>query len=107
MATYSAIKLLGSLPKFILSESGHIAGIVNPSSKKKYGHWTNDKAPANPNEWFDAAISHSSSWWLSWLDWLKPYSGEKKASSGKLGNDQFQPIEDAPGSYVSATAPVV
>ncbi|MDR1365682.1 MAG: class I poly(R)-hydroxyalkanoic acid synthase [Holosporales bacterium] len=106
-ATYSAMKLLGSAPKFILSESGHIAGIVNPPSKKKYGHWTNDKAPTNPSEWFDAAISHNSSWWLSWLDWLKPYSGGKKASSSKLGNGQFQPIEDAPGRYVNTTAPVV
>jgi polyhydroxyalkanoate synthase len=26
---------------FVLSESGHIAGIVNPPSKKKYGHYTN------------------------------------------------------------------
>ena len=33
------------LPKdktFILSESGHIAGIVNPPSKDKYGHYLND-----------------------------------------------------------------
>ena len=26
---------------FIVSQSGHIAGIVNPPSKNKYGHYTN------------------------------------------------------------------
>jgi polyhydroxyalkanoate synthase subunit PhaC len=34
---------MGSKDKtFILSESGHIAGIVNPPGKDKYGHYTND-----------------------------------------------------------------
>jgi polyhydroxyalkanoate synthase len=102
MATYSAVKLLGNVQKFILSESGHIAGIVNPPSKQKYGHWTNKKKPFDPIEWFDTATSHSTSWWLSWLDWLKQYSGTLKPSSHILGNDCYAPTEDAPGSYASA-----
>ncbi len=42
VASYDGIQQMGSRSKtFILSESGHIAGIVNPPTKKKYGHYTN------------------------------------------------------------------
>ena len=42
-SSYRGMRKMGSKDKtFILSESGHIAGIVNPPSKKKYGHYMND-----------------------------------------------------------------
>ncbi len=42
-ASFNGIRQMGSKDKtFILSQSGHIAGIVNPPSKGKYGHYTND-----------------------------------------------------------------
>ncbi len=42
-SSFNGIAQMGSKDKtFILSESGHIAGIVNPPGKKKYGHYTND-----------------------------------------------------------------
>ena len=43
--------------RFVLSSSGHIAGIVNPPSKKAK-HWTNDLTPPDPDAWrADLAIS--------------------------------------------------
>jgi polyhydroxyalkanoate synthase len=48
--SFNGIKQMGSTDKtFILSESGHIAGIINPPSKGKYGHYTNEaRWPAIP-----------------------------------------------------------
>jgi polyhydroxyalkanoate synthase len=34
-----------------LAGSGHIAGVVNPPSAKKYQHWTNPALPATLGEW--------------------------------------------------------
>ena len=51
-SSYRGIRQMGSKDKtFILSESGHIAGIVNPPSKKKYGHYTNADWPDDPDDW--------------------------------------------------------
>src|SRR6056297_911893 len=45
-SSYAGFRKMGSRSKtFMLSESGHIAGIINPPSKKKYGHYTNDDWP--------------------------------------------------------------
>ena len=40
-STYAAVNLYNGQVKFVLSASGHIAGIVNPPDAKKYCYWTN------------------------------------------------------------------
>ena len=45
-STYAATQLYEGPVKFVLSASGHIAGVVNPPGSK-YGHWENDKQPAD------------------------------------------------------------
>jgi polyhydroxyalkanoate synthase len=58
---------MGSKNKtFVLSESGHIAGIVNPPSKKKYGHYTNEDVSGTPEEWLAGADYNEGSWWPRW-----------------------------------------
>src|SRR5690606_13771607 len=56
---------LGSTDKtFVVSESGHIAGIVNPPSKKKYGHFLSEAGfGGTPDDWMAAARRHDGSWW--------------------------------------------
>ena len=46
--TYKGAKYLGGPVRFVLGGSGHIAGIVNPPSAKKYHYWTNDACPSRP-----------------------------------------------------------
>ncbi len=101
-SSYRGMRRMGSDDKtFILSESGHIAGIVNPPSKKKYGHYLNDDWPENPAEWQAAAEFHEGTWWFHWDDWLAPRSG-KKVPARIPGADGRPVLCPAPGTYVTA-----
>jgi len=85
--------------RFILAESGHIAGIINPPAQKKRGYWTNESATKDPEEWFAGATKHEGSWWVDWVPWLEKRSG-KLVAPPSLGNADFPPLMDAPGTYV-------
>jgi polyhydroxyalkanoate synthase len=94
---------MGSKDKtFILSESGHIAGIVNPPSKKKYGHYTNDDVTLAPQEWKEAATFNQGSWWPRWEAWLKTRSGGS-VPARQIGDSGVKEIVPAPGTYVKAS----
>ena len=101
-SVYKGALRMGSQDKsFILSESGHIAGIVNPPSKKKYGHYTNDAWVATPEEWQAGARFTEGSWWERWGKWLSKHSG-KKVKARPLGcRNPEQILGPAPGEYVT------
>jgi polyhydroxyalkanoate synthase subunit PhaC len=101
-STYAATQLYSGPVKFVLSASGHIAGVVNPPGSK-YGHWTNDKNPPSPDEWLATATTHQSSWWPMWEEWVSQYSGGG-APARQPGDGELKPLEDAPGSYVKVRA---
>jgi polyhydroxyalkanoate synthase subunit PhaC len=85
---------------FILSESGHIAGIVNPPSKGKYGHWTNPDLSGTPDDWLKGAVKQTGSWWPRWEAWLAPRSGIKVAAR-QPGDSGRAVLAPAPGTYVT------
>jgi polyhydroxyalkanoate synthase len=88
---------------FIVSESGHIAGIVNPPAKKKYGHYTNDDLSGTPEEWMAGATRHDGSWWPRWEAWLAKRSG-KMVPAREPGDAEHPPLAPAPGTYVRKKA---
>ncbi len=93
------VSRMGSSNKtFILSESGHIAGIVNPPSKKKYGHYTSEAPLDDPDTWRAEADYHEGSWWPRWEEWLRSRSG-KMIAARPLPDSVLAP---APGTYVTA-----
>jgi len=97
---YKGVQKMGARSKtFVVSESGHIAGIVNPPTKDKYGHYTNSDMSLSPEDWLEGAEFHKGSWWPLWEAWLKPRSG-KLVDARSPGSEKYAPIEDAPGSYV-------
>ncbi len=102
-STYAGTKLFGGPVRFVLAGSGHIAGVVNPPSAKKYNYWTNAKNPATPDEWLKGAKEHPGSWWTDWDKWLAPQSGAS-VPARKPGDGKLKVIEDAPGRYVKARA---
>ena len=106
-ATFAGAKVLGSKVRFVLSGSGHIAGMINPPAARKYGYWTNYKIPSSADDWFKAAKQHEGSWWNDWLEWLKPKLGPLVAARavGKVGGkSKLRVIEAAPGSYARQRA---
>ncbi|MFP4327686.1 MAG: PHA/PHB synthase family protein [Paracoccaceae bacterium] len=99
---YRGVQMMGSRSKtFILSESGHIAGIVNPPSKQKYGHYTGGDLTADFDGWRDSARFSDGSWWPVWEAWLAKRSG-KWVAAREPGDSAHPPLADAPGTYVLA-----
>jgi polyhydroxyalkanoate synthase len=101
--TYAATQLYRGDIRFVLAGSGHIAGVVNPPTQQKYGYWTNDRLPPDPNDWLDAATEHPGSWWPDWAAWNAQRSGPKMPAR-QPGGGELAPIEDAPGSYARMRA---
>lgn len=99
-ATYAGTQLYSGPLKFILSGSGHIAGIINPPASKKYGYWSNDTTPPSPNEWLEGATQHEGSWWDDWGSWIKKNSAKGKVEARIPGKGKLKAICDAPGEYV-------
>ena len=103
-ASYDGIRRMGSPDKtFILSESGHIAGIVNPPAKRKYGHYTNPDFPCISEDWLHDARFQEGSWWPRWKAWLARHSG-RMIPARAPGSSEHPPLMDAPGSYVRRPA---
>ena len=97
-------KFFGGPVKYVLSGSGHIAGVVNPPNKKKYQYWTGPRPrSANLEGWLAKATEHPGSWWPDWLAWLK-HQGWTEVPARVPGDGKLKPIEDAPGSYVKMQA---
>ncbi len=98
-ATYPATQLFAGPVTFVLGGSGHIAGIVNPPAKRKYGYWTSRDHPDDPDAWLENAKWTQGSWWSHWARWLARHSGEK-VRARRPGSNAFPPLYDAPGSFV-------
>jgi polyhydroxyalkanoate synthase subunit PhaC len=93
-------KFFGGPVRFVLSGSGHIAGVVNPPSKHKYQFWTGRRPrSADLDRWLAKAKEHPGSWWPNWLGWLKRQD-KTEVPARTPGGGMLTPVEDAPGSYV-------
>jgi polyhydroxyalkanoate synthase subunit PhaC len=92
-------KFFGGPVRFVLAGSGHIAGVVNPPSKPKYGYWTGGEPVGNVEGWLENAQEHPGSWWPDWLEWIKAQD-PAEVPARQPGGGEYAPIEDAPGSYV-------
>jgi polyhydroxyalkanoate synthase len=113
MAAYASTALLNpGQPKhnrFVLGASGHIAGVINPASKKKRSYWTNDQfgkngKPLSAEQWMTGATEHAGSWWTEWAAFLAEHGGADVKAKAKAGDARHKPIEPAPGRYVKVRA---
>jgi polyhydroxyalkanoate synthase len=97
-------QFFGGPVKYVLSGSGHIAGVVNPPSLGKYQFWTNDNIKdVTLADWLKGAQEHKGSWWPDWREWLASIDAEEVPARA-VGTDALPPIEAAPGSYVRVRA---
>ena len=97
-ASYRTTQLVGGPVRFVLSNSGHIAGIVNPPGNRKAEHWVGEKLPADAEQWKAAAERHAGSWWEDWLAWAT------KSSGAMIKPPPLPPGAPAPGRFVLDTS---
>lgn len=98
-SVYSGRHLFGGETKFILAEAGHIAGVVNPPTNNKYGHWSRGNPKLQTGaEWKETATYKKQSWWPALADWLTERSGQLTAPPQLILN-----APPAPGQYVKTT----
>ncbi|MBY0281945.1 MAG: alpha/beta fold hydrolase [Alphaproteobacteria bacterium] len=101
-AAFAAIRQLKNA-QFVLSASGHVAGVINHPAQNKYCYWTNPEFKSQePTDWLKGAIETQGSWWIEWEKWMNQYQGSK-VESYKVSSDQI--IEPAPGRYALQIAP--
>jgi len=102
-STYAATQIFSGPMRFVLTASGHIAGVVNPPAAGKYSHWVNPELPRTPYAWLKRAKEMPGSWWPDWAKWVARRAGPK-VKARVPGAAKLKAIEDAPGSYVKVKA---
>ena len=91
--------LFGGPVDFVLTGSGHIAGVVNPPDKQKYQYWTGGKAEGQYEDWMTGTEEHKGSWWPHWHAWVEA-KDDSRVPARKPGGKALNAIADAPGTYV-------
>jgi len=93
--------IVGGPVRFVLAESGHIAGIINHPAADKRRYWVRDDGSGiqDPDAWLAGTTEHPGSWWPDWVSWLGAQSGDMVAPPS-MGSEAYPPVMDAPGTYV-------
>jgi polyhydroxyalkanoate synthase subunit PhaC len=91
--------------RFVLTNGGHNAGIVNPPGQPHSRHQIathkKNEAYVDPDSWQATAVHHERSWWPCWLEWLDLQSIEKAPPPAMGATDKgLAVMGDAPGTYV-------
>jgi len=97
-SAFAGSACFGGPVQFVLTGSGHIAGVVNPPAAGKYQYWTGGAPAGAFDRWLEQAKETPGSWWPHWHDWVSCLDGARvpaRPAAGKL-----PALEDAPGSYV-------
>ena len=95
-STLQGANLFNGPKHFILTEGGHVAGVVNPPGDKAYSHRVLGQDGDNKVVEKNNTEIQDYSWWLTWLEWMQSRSGKKTMVT--LQNTSA--IEPSPGSYV-------
>ena len=74
--------------------------MVYPADSTRYDRWYGPPTATDPDEWLKTATVEKGSWWRPWTEWLIARSGPEKAARATLGNRQYPPLAEAPGTYV-------
>jgi polyhydroxyalkanoate synthase len=99
-SAYRATQLLSGNSRFVLSNAGHIAALVNPPSNPKATYRLAHGNPPDHRDWLAQAQTIQGSWWRDYTTWLADRSGGMKQPPRTLGSAKFRPLDPAPGTYI-------
>jgi polyhydroxyalkanoate synthase subunit PhaC len=90
---------------FLLTSSGHNAGIVCGPANPKRHYRISTRRLADPHlapqDWMETAAKHDGSWWPAWQRWLAAHSSGKRRPPAMGAPDKgYCLIDEAPGQYV-------
>ena len=97
-SAYKSTGLLSGATRFVLSNGGHIAGIVNPPGPKAW-FLSNDDNPTSADDWMQGAKRTAESWWIDWTAWAGEQAGPM-VEPPKVGSRKYKVLGDGPGEYV-------
>jgi len=97
---YGTPNLLGGKTRFVLSTSGHIAAIVNPPGNPKARFQVSEDNQSSPQDYLSGASPEQGTWWTDYAAWLHDRCGPMKPAPSEMGGGRFEPLADAPGTYV-------
>jgi polyhydroxyalkanoate synthase len=96
-SSYATSQYVGGEVKYVRTNSGHIAGIVNPPENRKARYRA--KPAVEPgesaDEWLATAEEYPGSWWQDWAAWVDLRGGDRRPPYPLPESH-----EKAPGHYV-------
>ena len=98
-SAFLGCRYFGGDVTFVMSGSGHIAGVINPPDKHKYQHWTGGPPAGDFDAWVEAATETPGSWWPHWQSWILGQDS-RMVPARKPGGKKLKALGDAPGEYV-------
>ncbi len=97
---YQTTQLMNGHSRFILSNAGHIASLINPPGNPKAHFFAGPEPVGDPDSWYEKAERRQGTWWEDWAAWVTERSGDERAAPAKLGSRTHKAAEPAPGTYV-------
>jgi len=91
-------RFFGGKVEYVLTGSGHIAGVVNPPKANKYQYWTGPAPVGDFDGWLAKASETAGSWWPHWQKWILAQD-DRLVKARKPGKG-VKVLGDAPGTYV-------
>ncbi len=107
-SAYKIHLMVNTSVTFVLTNSGHNAGIVSEPGHRGRYYRILERKPGdpylNPSNWLTRSeLNQSKSWWSAWRNWIADYSSPDLVKPppviGTTGG-AYSPICDAPGTYV-------
>jgi len=100
-ACYESRRILpAARMQFVLSSSGHIQSIVNPTSNPKASFRTGNDLALSAEDWLARSTMNAGSWWNHWLAWYAERGGGLHVAARELGSAAYPAGDPAPGRYV-------
>lgn len=103
VSVFTGSQYFGGEVTFVLTGSGHIAGVVNPPIKNKYQYWVGGPPKGDFDTWLTRSKETPGSWWPHWDGWIREHD-DTLVKARKPGAKRTKILENAPGSYVKEKA---